>query len=118
MVRAAQLSVLAWIAEAISYYCLLVGFGWLAPPALPFAAVGVANFAFAVPGAPASVGTFHVPVSSLLVDSFGAEPGMAAAFAVALHVAVLAPVPLVWLLLAARRRWLAARVRVARVRVS
>jgi uncharacterized membrane protein YbhN (UPF0104 family) len=116
MVRAAQLSLLAWIAEAVSYYCLLVGFGWLAPPALPFAAVGVANFAFAVPGGPAGVGTFHVPVSSLLVDSFGAEPGMAAAFAVVLHIAVLAPVPLVWVLLAARRRWqasLAATVRIS-----
>jgi uncharacterized membrane protein YbhN (UPF0104 family) len=115
LVRAAQLSVLAWVAEAISYYFLLVGFGWLAPPALPFAAVGVANFAFAVPGGPAGVGTFHVPVSSLLVDGFGAEPGMAAAFAVVLHVAVLAPVPLVWLLLEARRRWLTPRKALVRV---
>ena len=105
LVRAAQLSVLAWAAEAASYYCLLVAFGWLAPPTLPFAAVGVANFAFAVPGAPAGVGTFHVPVSSLLVDGFGAEPGLAAAYAVVLHVAVLAPVPLVWVLMEARRRW-------------
>jgi uncharacterized membrane protein YbhN (UPF0104 family) len=113
MVRAAQLSVLAWVTEAVSYYCLLVGFGWLAPPALPLAAVGVANFAFAVPGAPASVGTFHVPVSSLLVDSFGADPGMAAAFAVVLHIAVLAPIPMVWVMLAARRRWQAAHVRVS-----
>jgi uncharacterized membrane protein YbhN (UPF0104 family) len=115
MVRAAQLSVLAWVAEAVSYYFLLVGFGWLAPPALPLAAVGVANFAFAVPGGPAGVGTFHVPVSSLLVDSFGAEPAMAAAFAVVLHVAVLAPVPLVWLLLVARRRWLAAQAAFIRI---
>lgn len=111
LVRAAQLSVLAWAAEAVAYYFLLVAFGWLAPPTLPFAAVGVANFAFAVPGAPAGVGTFHVPVSSLLVDGFGAEPGMAAAYAVVLHLAVLAPVPLVWLLLAARRRWQMAPVR-------
>jgi uncharacterized membrane protein YbhN (UPF0104 family) len=113
LVRAAQLSVLAWITEAVSYYCLLVGFGWLAPPTLPLAAVGVANFAFAVPGAPASVGTFHVPVSSLLVDGFGADPGMAAAFAVVLHIAVLAPVPLVWVLLTARRKWQAVNVRVS-----
>ena len=34
---------------------------------------------------------------------------MAAAYAVVLHVAVLAPVPLVWVLLAARRRWQAVR---------
>ena len=111
LVRATQLSVLAWAAEAVSYYCLLVAFGWLAPPTLPFAAVGVANFAFAVPGAPAGVGTFHVPVSSLLVDSFGAEPGLAAAYAVVLHLAVLAPVPIVWVLLAAQRRWQAVTVR-------
>jgi uncharacterized membrane protein YbhN (UPF0104 family) len=118
LVRAMQLSLLAWAAEAVSYYCLLVGFGWLAPPILPFATVGVANFAFAVPGAPASVGTFHVPVSSLLVDSFGAEPGFAAAYVVVLHLAVLAPVPIVWLLLEARRRWQAAQVRTVHVRVS
>ena len=117
LVRATKLSVLAWAAEAVSYYCLLVAFGWLAPPTLPFAAVGVANFAFAVPGAPAGVGTFHVPVSSLLVDSFGAEPGLAAAYAVVLHLAVLAPVPIVWLLLAARRRWQAVTVRTVPVRV-
>ena len=96
-----------WAAEAVSYYCLLVAFGWLAPPILPFAAVGVANFAFAVPGAPAGVGTFHMPVSSLLADHFGAEPSMAAAYAVVLHLAVLAPVPLIWVALAARSRWLA-----------
>jgi uncharacterized membrane protein YbhN (UPF0104 family) len=113
LVRAAQLSVLAWITEAVAYYCLLVGFGWLAPPTMPLAVVGVANFAFAVPGAPAGVGTFHVPVSSLLVDGFGADPGMAAAFAVVLHIAILAPVPLVWVLLTARRKWQAANVRIS-----
>jgi len=106
--RAAKLSVAAWAAEAVSYYFLLVAFGWLAPPTLPFAAVGVANFAFAVPGAPAGVGTFHMPVTSLLSDHFGAEPGMAAAYAVVLHLAVLAPVPLVWAILTARTRWHAA----------
>ncbi len=111
LAHAARLSLLAWAAEAASYYCLLVAFGWLAPPILPFAAVGVANFAFAVPGAPASVGTFHLPISSLLVDSFGAEPSLASAFAVALHVGVLAPVPLLWALLTARSRLQAAPIR-------
>lgn len=108
LAHAARLSLLAWAAEAVSYYCLLVAFGWLAPPTLPFAAVGVANFAFAVPGAPAGVGTFHLPVNSLLVDGFGAEPGLAAAFAVVLHIAILAPVPLLWMVLTARARWQAA----------
>ena len=112
LAHAARLSLLAWAAEAVSYYCLLVAFGWIAPPALPFAAVGVANFAFAIPGGPAGVGTFHVPVSSLLVDGFGAEPGLAAAFAVVLHIAVLAPVPLLWAVIAARSRWRAVPARV------
>src|SRR5688572_27899769 len=71
LVRAAEISVLAWAAEAISYYCLLVAFGWIAPPTMPFAVVGVANFAFAVPGATAGVGTFHLPVSARLVVRFG-----------------------------------------------
>jgi uncharacterized membrane protein YbhN (UPF0104 family) len=118
LVRAAEISVLAWAAEAISYYCLLVAFGWIAPPTMPFAVVGVANFAFAVPGAPAGVGTFHMPVSALLVDSFGAEPGLAAAYAVVLHLAVLAPVPTLWLLLAAGRRWQAVQVRTLHVPVA
>lgn len=117
LARATQLSVLAWAAEAVSYYCLLVAFGWIASPTLPFAAVGVANFAFAVPGAPAGVGTFHIPVSSLLVDSFGAEPGLAAAYVVVLHLACLAPVPIVWLFLEARQRWQAVQVRTVHVRV-
>jgi uncharacterized membrane protein YbhN (UPF0104 family) len=112
LARAARISALAWSVEAASYYCLLVAFGWLAPPTLPFAAVSVANFAFAIPGAPAGVGTFHLPVNALLVDSFGAEPGLAAAYVVALHVAVLAPVPLLWLALIARRRWIAAPLRI------
>ncbi|MCC6175973.1 MAG: flippase-like domain-containing protein [Chloroflexi bacterium] len=113
LVQAATLSLVAWGAEAIAYYSLLVAFGWVASPLLPFAAVGVANFAFAVPGAPASVGTFHVPVSSLLVDGFGAEPSMAAAYAVVLHVAIMLPVPLLWGVLTARRHWQAAQVRAA-----
>jgi len=117
LARATQLSVLAWAAEAVSCYCLLVAFGWIASPTLPFAAVGVANFAFAVPGAPAGVGTFHIPVSSLLVDSFGAEPGLAAAYVVVLHLACLAPVPVLWLLLAARQRWQDVQVRTVHVRV-
>ena len=75
------------------------------PPTLPFAAVGVANFAFAVPGAPQGSARSTCPVKSLLVDSFGAEPSLAAAYVVVLHLAVLAPVPIFWLLLAARRRW-------------
>ena len=112
LARAARLSLLAWAAEVVSYYCLLVAFGWLAPPMLPFAAVGVANFAFAVPGAPASVGTFHLPVSSLLVDSYGADPSMAAAYALALHVGILAPIPLLACFLAARARWDALPIRV------
>jgi uncharacterized membrane protein YbhN (UPF0104 family) len=117
LARATQLSVLAWAAEAVAYYCLLVAFGWIASPTLPFAAVGVANFAFAVPGAPAGVGTFHMPVNSLLVDSFGAEPSLAAAYVVVLHLACLAPVPVFWLLLEARRRWQEIQVRTVHVRV-
>jgi uncharacterized membrane protein YbhN (UPF0104 family) len=112
LARAFRISLLAWATEAASYYCLLVAFGWIASPSVPFATVGVANFAFAIPGAPAGVGTFHLPVSSLLVDSFGAEPALAAAFAVALHIAVLVPVPFLWAVMAARDRWEAMPVRI------
>lgn len=103
LAHATKLSVLAWIAQAVACYFLLVAFGWLAPPALPFATVGVANFAFGLPGAPAGLGTVQFPVRHLL-DQFGAEPGMASAYAVVMHLAMLAPLPLLWLTMAAASR--------------
>ncbi|MFN0073906.1 MAG: lysylphosphatidylglycerol synthase transmembrane domain-containing protein [Chloroflexota bacterium] len=93
IIRAAKLSVLAWCAQALACYCLLMAFGWLASPALPFATVGVTNFAFGVPGAPAGFGTVEFPMRSLM-DHFGAEPGLASAYTLTMHLSILAPIPL------------------------
>ncbi len=93
IIRAIKLSVMAWGAQALACYCLLIAFGWLTSPALPFATVGVTNFAFGVPGAPGGLGTVEFPVRSLM-DHFGAEPGLASAYTVAMHLSILAPLPL------------------------
>lgn len=106
IIRAIKLSVLAWCAQALACYCLLMAFGWLASPALPLATVGVTNFAFGVPGAPAGLGTVEFPVRHVM-DHFGAEPGLASAYPVAMHLAILAPIPLLaaalWMVRLARR---------------
>jgi uncharacterized membrane protein YbhN (UPF0104 family) len=93
IIRAMNLSVMAWGAQAVACYCLLIAFGWLASPALPVATVGVTNFAFGLPGAPGGFGTVELPVRSLM-DHFGAEPGLASAYTVTMHLSILAPLPL------------------------
>ncbi len=88
--------------------------GWAADAAYrrgPSLLAHAARLSLLAWAAEAAVGTFHLPISSLLVDSFGAEPSLASAFAVALHVGVLAPVPLLWALLTARSRLQAAPIR-------
>jgi glycosyltransferase 2 family protein len=105
IIRAIKLSVMAWGAQAVACYCLLIAFGWLASPALPFATVGVTNFAFGVPGAPGGLGTVEFPVRSLM-DHFGAEPGLASAYTVAMHLSILAPLPVL-----AAALWLTRMVR-------
>jgi glycosyltransferase 2 family protein len=93
IVRAIKLSVLAWGAQAVACYCLLIAFGWLTSPALPVATVGVTNFAFGLPGAPGGFGTVELPMRSLM-DHFGAEPGLASAYTLTMHLSILAPLPL------------------------
>jgi uncharacterized protein (TIRG00374 family) len=93
IIRAIKLSVLAWGAQAAACYCLLIAFGWLTTPALPVATVGVTNFAFGLPGAPGGFGTVELPVRSLM-DHFGAEPGLASAYTLTMHLSILAPIPL------------------------
>ena len=107
IVHAIKLSVMAWGAQAVACYCLLIAFGWLASPALPVATVGVTNFAFGLPGAPGGFGTVELPVRSVM-DHFGAEPGLASAYTVTMHLSILAPIPLLaaalWLFRMVRSR--------------
>ena len=55
--------------------------------------MGVTNFAFGLPGAPGGLGTVEFPVRSLM-DHFGAEPGLASAYTLTMHLSILAPLPL------------------------
>jgi glycosyltransferase 2 family protein len=105
IIRAINLSVMAWGAQAVACYCLLIAFGWLTSPALPVATVGVTNFAFGLPGAPGGFGAVELPMRSLM-DHFGAEPGLASAYTVTMHLSILAPLPLL-----AAALWLVRMVR-------
>lgn len=108
ILRAIALSALAWCAQALACYCVAIAFGWIPSPALPLATVGVTNFAFGVPGAPAGLGTVEFPMRHLM-DRFEAEPGLASAYPMVMHLAVLAPIPVLWVLMMAaryRRRYL------------
>lgn len=96
------LSALAWCAQALACYFVAIAFGWLPSPALPLATVGVTNFAFGLPGAPAGLGTVEFPMRHLM-DRFDAEPGLASAYPMVMHLAVLAPLPVLWLLMHAVR---------------
>lgn len=114
IVRAIKLSVLAWCAQAVACYLLLMAFGWLASPALSLATVGVTNFAFGVPGAPAGLGTVEFPMRHLM-DHFGAEPGLASAYPIAMHLSILAPLPFLWALMSLYRlRFSPSRISVRR----
>ena len=87
-----------WLAEAVVFYLVAVGFGiddHFSSMGLLMAAMLVAtslsNLATAVPSSPGSVGPFEL-LAALALEFLGVERDLASAYALVLHVVLLLPV--------------------------
>ena len=94
------LSLPVWLGEAAMYYVIGFSFGlgealggvWMMIPAM-IAVTATSNLATAIPASPGSIGPFELFAAATLVV-LGVSGETAAAYALTLHVALLAPVTL------------------------
>jgi glycosyltransferase 2 family protein len=86
------LTVAGWMAEASVYWFLLKGFSL--PVGLAGAALGMsaANLATIIPSSPGYVGTFHLPLQSILTSGYGIDHAEAAAYAIVAHAVLVLPI--------------------------
>jgi uncharacterized protein (TIRG00374 family) len=96
------LSLACWIAELGLYYLLMIGFGFNSGVLSLVAGMVAANLATVLPSSPGYVGTFDVPLQSVLADSFGVATSLASSFTLFVHAALLVPVTIVGLVLLSR----------------
>ncbi len=102
MVTVGLLSIACWVAELGLYVLLMIGFGFDSGVFSLVAGMVAANLATAVPSSPGYIGTFDVPLQSVLVDSFGVTAAVASSYTLVAHASLLVPVTLVGLLLLSR----------------
>ena len=86
------LTVAGWMAEASVYWFLLKGFSL--PVGFAGAALGMsaANLATILPSSPGYVGTFHLPLQSILTSGYGIDHAEAAAYAIVAHAVLVLPI--------------------------
>ncbi|MFN0069995.1 MAG: lysylphosphatidylglycerol synthase transmembrane domain-containing protein [Chloroflexota bacterium] len=96
------LTVACWLAEASVYWLLLIGFAL--PVGLGGAMLGMsaANLATIIPSSPGYVGTFHLPLQSVLSSGFGIGQAEAAAYAIVTHAVLVLPIAVLGIILLAR----------------
>ncbi|HEX2172804.1 MAG TPA: lysylphosphatidylglycerol synthase transmembrane domain-containing protein [Dehalococcoidia bacterium] len=93
----AVLSLAAWLAEATMYWIMLIAFQQSFPFSVAMLTTAVANLGLAVPSSPGGIGPFEFAAAETL-KLFGATGEVATAYAVALHLVLLAPVNLLGLI--------------------
>lgn len=90
-----------WILEALMYFIIAVSFDipsffesplLLIPPIL--LVIAVSNLATALPSSPGAIGTFEFPAAATLT-LVGITPGIAGAYTLTLHLALLIPITIV-----------------------
>ena len=85
-----------WLAEAAMYYIISLGFSMTVPYQGHLLATSTSNLATSLPSSAGGVGPFEY-ATRLTVEALGSSVEVAAAFAITLHVALLAPVTLLGL---------------------
>jgi uncharacterized membrane protein YbhN (UPF0104 family) len=92
LVSVLVLTVAGWMSEACVYWFLLMGFSL--PVGLGGAALGMsaANLATIIPSSPGYVGTFHLPLQSVLTSGYGIDQAEAAAYAIVAHAVLVLPI--------------------------
>ena len=93
------LSVGAWLCEAAMYYVIMLGFNLGSGPISALLGMAAANLGTMVPSSPSYVGTFDVPLQTVLIEMFGVDPGLATSYTLVVHSALIVPVVVVGLIL-------------------
>jgi uncharacterized protein (TIRG00374 family) len=97
MIIVGALSLACWVAELGLYYLLMIGFAFNSGILGLIAGMVAANLATVLPSSPGYVGTFDVPLQSVLSESFGVAPLLASSYTLFVHAALLVPVTIVGL---------------------
>ncbi|MER3445426.1 MAG: hypothetical protein C4291_00705 [Candidatus Dadabacteria bacterium] len=87
-------SVIAWLAEATTYYVIGLSFGIDLPLYVPVLTVVIVNLGIMIPSAPGYVGTFEFFCISVLAI-FSVEKSIALSFAIVLHAVLFIPITIV-----------------------
>ena len=64
--------------------------------------MSAANLATIIPSSPGYVGTFHLPLQSVLTAGYGVHPSEAAAYAIVAHAVLVLPIAVLGIILLAR----------------
>lgn len=101
------LSILTWLFEGAVFATVAAAIHSNASPLGPWFALGTGTLATLIPSSPGYIGTFDF-FAALGLGAYGASPATAAAFALAAHAVLWAPLTasgLIYLLLRSRRMW-------------
>lgn len=84
-------SVIIWLLETVKYWFVMFAFNFSVSFFVLMLMNGVVNLATTLPSAPGYIGTFHAP-GILILELFGVESSVAAAYTVVLHAALWLPI--------------------------
>jgi glycosyltransferase 2 family protein len=103
LLKVSVLSIIHWGMVVFSYWLMLAGFSFDSLPWIaPFFTLGMVGLGVALPSAPAFVGPIHWAIIYSLSSGFGLPNDEAAAFAVVMHILMMAPVTVAGLIAMAR----------------
>ncbi len=103
LIKVSLLSIVHWGMVVFSYWLAFKGFSFDSLPwTAPFLTLGIVGLGVALPSAPAFVGPLHFAVIYSLHSAYGLPNDDAAAFAVVMHILMLAPVTVAGLIAMAR----------------
>jgi uncharacterized protein (TIRG00374 family) len=96
------LTVACWLTEGVIYWLMLVALGIPADADASLLGMAAANLATIIPSSPGYVGTFHLPLQSILVSGYHVPAAEAAAYAIVTHAVIVLPVAILGVVLLAR----------------
>lgn len=96
------LTVACWLAEATVYWLVLVASSIPAGFDASLLGMAAASLATIIPSSPGYVGTFHLPLQSILVSGYHVGAAEAAAYAIVTHAVLVVPVAALGVVLLAR----------------
>ncbi len=103
LIKVGLLSIVHWGIVVFSYHLAFKGFSFDSLPwTAPFLTLGLIGLGVALPSAPAFVGPLHMAVIYSLHSAYGLPNDDAAAFAVVMHILMMAPVTIAGLIAMAR----------------